>query len=211
MDGAAADFPGNLLRSGPESVRLWRPARMLSSFADLLPHGGRALDLACGSGRNAAFLALRGADALGVDLLPDALRQARTLARASGLRAVRTARRRVGQVAFRRADLTDARVVARLLPPGRWQAITCFRYLDRALLPRIAGALAPGGVLFYQTFLEAQARLGRKPRRPAFLLKPGELRRAFASLEIIHYEEGPDERGDHHASLVARAAGPERR
>jgi len=140
---------------------------------------------------------------LGVDRLPDALRQARRLARAAHVPS--------GRLSLRRVDLTDAAAVARILPEGGLRVILCFRYLDRALLPRIAAALAPGGWLLYETFLEAQARAGRKPSRPAFLLKPGELRTAFAGLEVVHWVEGEDARGDHTAALVARRPGEKRR
>lgn len=169
-----------------------------------LPRTGEAIDLACGSGREAAFLALHRSRVVGVDILADALAQARTLARAAGVPPRR--------LSFRRADLTDPRTTGVLLRPGRFRVITCFRYLDRALLPVIADALAAGGWVVYQTFLEAQARAGRKPVRPTYLLRPGELREAFESrdgTDIIYYAEGPDERGDHVASLVARMAGPE--
>lgn len=196
------------LSAGRETSRLWEPAALLRACSDRLPRTGRALDLACGSGRDATFLALRGLEVLGVDLLPDALRQARALARRATAPSARDPVRR-GRASFRRVDLTDDRAVGRLLRPGRFDVVTCFRYLDRRLLPHLSGALAPGGWLIYQTFLEAQARAGRKPRRPAFLLQPGELRRAFPGLEVLQFTEGPDDRGDHLASLVARA--PRRR
>jgi hypothetical protein len=47
-------------------------------------------------------------------------------------------------------------------------------YLWRALFPALKGAVAPGGLLIYETFAQAHAVLGR-PRRPEFLLRPGEL------------------------------------
>ena len=64
-------------------------------------------------------------------------------------------------------------------------------------------ALASGGYLVYETFLEQQAMEGRKPNRPQHLLKPGELRRAF-DLDVIWYHEGRDEEGDWMESLVGR-------
>ena len=202
LDGSPRQFPQRLRRRGPAPNQAWRPSPLLQEFLDRLPRDGTALDLACGSGREAVYLALQGRRVLGVDILPDALRQARLLAREAGV-----AR---GRLSLRRVDLADPAGVARLLRPRRFRVILCFRYLDRALLPRIAEALAPGGVLVYQTFLEAQARAGRAPRRPAFLLRPDELRQAFRELEILLSSEGPDERGDHLASLVARASRPGR-
>lgn len=202
LDGSPRGLPRNLLRPGLEVNRVWEPAPLLREFISRLPRTGEAIDLACGSGREAAFLALHRPRVLGVDILTDALVQARTLARAGGVPA--------GRLTLRRTDLTDAHAVSALLRPRRFRVICGFRYLDRTLLPVIARALAPGGWVLYQTFLEAQARAGRKPTRPAFLLKPGELRGAFENvggIEIVHYAEGPDERGDHLASLVARTAG----
>lgn len=188
------------LQSGAEPNRAWEPAALLRAFLPRLPRQGPAIDLACGSGRETVALALHGPPVLGVDILPDALRQARRLARAAAVPA--------GRIRLRCGDLEDDAATARWLPDGRFRIVLCFRYLHRPLLPAIARALSPGGWLFYQTFLEAQARAGRRPSRPAFLLRPGELRAAFAGagLEIVHYGEGPDRRGDQLASLVARSA-----
>jgi SAM-dependent methyltransferase len=196
LDGSLDRLPRRRMRSGRAPNRTWEPAPLLREFLHLLPRDGEAVDLACGSGREAVYLALHGRRVLGVDRLPDALLQARVLARESALPR--------GRLSLRRVDLTDSAATARLLRPRRFRVILCFRYLDRALLPLIAASLAPGGVLVYQTFLEAQARAGRRPSRAAFLLKPGEIRRTFSGLEMLHCTEGPDARGDHLASLVAR-------
>jgi hypothetical protein len=81
-------------------------------------------------------------------------------------------------------------------------------YLDRVLVPRLVDALSPGGVLLFETFLEAQLAAGH-PRNPTFVLAPGELLRLTAGLQVIAYDEGPVERDGttvHLASLAARAA-----
>jgi hypothetical protein len=57
------------------------------------------------------------------------------------------------------------------------------------LLPAIARALAPGGVLIYETFARGNERFGR-PRNPDFLLRPGELLEAFAGLTVVAFEQG---------------------
>jgi SAM-dependent methyltransferase/rhodanese-related sulfurtransferase len=193
---------------------LWEPAPFLEEVEPLLPVGGRAIDLACGSGRNAVYLGLQrlhrssareiqphsrgGADdmVLGVDILPDAIEQARRLRRAAGCPA-RTVR-------FRCADLTDDATVGSILRPQRYSVVMCFRYLDRALLPHIGTALAPGGMVVYETFLVKQREVHGKPSNPAFLLEPGELRQAFGDLEILRYREGEDATGNFTASLLAR-------
>jgi SAM-dependent methyltransferase len=194
---------GGADETGPSRGRLWEPAEFLAEVEPLLPCRGHAIDLACGAGRNAVYLALRGAvDRLperavrGVDVLPDALEQARRLRRASGCPSAR--------VRFHCADLTAPRTVRSLLRPGRFSIAICFRYLDRALLRSIASALASGGMLVYETFLVKQREVHGKPANPAFLLEPGELRGAFPGLEVLRYREGEDATGSFTASLLAR-------
>jgi SAM-dependent methyltransferase len=188
-----------LLESGPSRGHLWEPAPFLKEVEPLLPERGTAIDLACGSGRNAVYLALAGGSnsrvVLGVDILPDAIAQARRLRLASGCSAT--------DVRFRCADLTDPKTLRSLLPPRRHAIVICFRYLDRDLLPRLAETLAPGGVLVYETFLVQQREVHGKPRNPAHLLNPDELREAFAMLEIVRYREGEDASGSFTASLLA--------
>jgi hypothetical protein len=60
------------------------------------------------------------------------------------------------------------------LPGRRFDAVVVTHYLWRALFPALKAAVAPGGLLIYETFAQAHAALGR-PRRPEFLLRPGEL------------------------------------
>jgi hypothetical protein len=70
-----------------------------------------------------------------------------------------------------------------------YDAIVVTNYLYRPLLPAIALALAPDGILIYETFACGNERLGR-PRSPDFLLRPGELLEAFATLTVIAFEQG---------------------
>jgi hypothetical protein len=57
------------------------------------------------------------------------------------------------------------------------------------LFHRIAAAVAPGGLLLYETFAAGHEALGR-PRRPEFLLQAGELLTAFTGLQVLGFEEG---------------------
>ena len=70
-----------------------------------------------------------------------------------------------------------------------YDVVVVVHYLHRALFPALIAALAPGGVLVYETFTVAQAARGR-PTNPAFLLEPGELPRLVAPLEIRAAREG---------------------
>ena len=72
---------------------------------------------------------------------------------------------------------------------GGYDAIVVTNYLHRPLFPAIADALAPGGLLLYETFAQGNERLG-KPSNPDFLLAPGELLAAFAALTPIAFEQG---------------------
>jgi hypothetical protein len=75
--------------------------------------------------------------------------------------------------------------------PGRFAGIVVTNYLHRPLLPQLAAALAPNGVLVYETFALGNEAFG-KPSNPAFLLQPGELLAfaAGAGLRVIAYEDG---------------------
>jgi len=164
------------VETGPPSrIRLWEPARVVEmvveKYAALLP-GKRALDLACGTGRNAVYLALAGFEVTVIDRLPDALERTRDLAARYGV-TVRTLQR----------DLEKPGAIDDLTA----NLIIVVRYLERSLFPAIETALAPRGILAYETFTEAQKALGH-PRNPRFLLRPGELRFAFPRLQILQHQ-----------------------
>lgn len=151
------------------------------------PPGKRALDVACGTGRNTVYLAQQGFTVLGVDWLPDALTRAQDLAQRSAVH-ITTAQRNLEEADALQGIAADFIVVV--------------RYLDRNLLPRLCDALSPGGTLVYETFTIAQKATGH-PRNPLYLLQPNELRQAFAHLHIQHYAEGLHD-GAHTAQLIAR-------
>jgi SAM-dependent methyltransferase len=70
-----------------------------------------------------------------------------------------------------------------------YDGIVVTNYLHRPLLPAIEQALAPGGILVYETFGLGTERFGR-PQNPDFLLRPGELLQAFGKLTVIAFEQG---------------------
>lgn len=171
-DARAADTRTREDRSEAGAARtvLWQPAPALVRYEARLPRQGRALEIACGSGRNAAWLAARGLATWGVDILPDALARARALARG-------TLDLDPGAAMFPRAPLAFACADAtRPLPfaPRAFDLVTGFRYLDRALFFRVAEWVAPGGFLTWETF-SSRAPEDSHPRRSAFRLAPGEL------------------------------------
>ncbi|MFC1823389.1 methyltransferase domain-containing protein [Thermodesulfobacteriota bacterium] len=156
-----------------------KPARLLvdhiSLFEDISPNGP-ALDLACGDGHNGIFLALQGLEVILCDKSQRALERSRELAEQNHISVERW-----------QVDLEQEGVSP--LPPDFFAAIIVFRYLHRALIPDIKLALKKKGVLIYETFTTAQAKLG-KPKNPDFLLKTGELLSWFQDWEVLHHFEG---------------------
>lgn len=151
-------------------AHLAAPSPWVTRFAALVRPGGTALDLACGGGRHARFLAGRGHPVVAVDRDPQALAG---LSGAPGVTAVR-------------ADLEGGPWPF----PGRaFDAIVVTNYLHRPLFAAIRDALAEGGTLVYETFMRGHERYG-KPANPAFLLEAGELLAAFGALTVIAFEQG---------------------
>jgi tellurite methyltransferase len=145
--------------------------------------------VACGSGRDAAYLAVRGFEVEAIDVLPDALSRAEDLARRSGV-SIRT----------RVQDLEREPV----LPRDRYHLLVVFRFLQRSLFPALRDAIRPGGYVVYETFHELNARTGRKPRSPDHLLSDGELARAFEGFDVLIQREAQERDGRFFSSLLAR-------
>ena len=164
------------------------PAAWLVMNRALLPPSGRALDVACGQGRNAFWLAQQGFDTTALDRDPAAVAALEARVRQDGL-----------PLTARAVDLESGAVD---LGEAVYDVVVVVHYLHRALFPALIAALAPGGVLVYETFTIAQAARGR-PTNPAFLLEPGELPRLVAPLEILVEREG-DFDGRMVSSVVAR-------
>jgi rhodanese-related sulfurtransferase len=99
-------------------------------------------------------------------------------------------------------DLEDPEHGPADLGTEAFDLILVFRYLHRPLFDPLLRALAPGGLLLYETFTRAQASRGH-PRNPDFLLEPGELPARLASLEILRSREGEFE-GTMAASVAGR-------
>ena len=119
----------------------------------LPPAAAQVLDVACGHGRHVRWLADAGHHVTAID------RDAALLEPLQGSAATLVA---------------DLEAGPWPLPGRRFDAVVVTNYLWRALFPAIKEAVGPGGLLIYETFAQAHAALGR-PRRPEFLLRPGEL------------------------------------
>jgi len=165
----AASTPDDRSEAGPARAVAWRPASALPRCATLLPLRGRALDVACGAGRDVAWLAARGLDTIGLDVLPDALARARLLVHAAEELAEESPMRPRARTAFVCADAAVAP-----FRDGGFDLVTGFRYLERTLFTRALFWLRPGGHILWQTF-STRTAADRHPRRASFRLAPGEL------------------------------------
>jgi SAM-dependent methyltransferase len=167
-------------------------AAWLTSHEALLPRRGAALDVACGRGRNALWLAERSFVVRAIDRDAAAIAALNDESRARGL-----------PISAEVCDLESGECE---LGVNHFDVIVVTHYLHRPLFPHLVAALRPAGMLVYETFTTAQAERG-KPSNPAFLLQPGELRGLVNGLEIVVEREGDfDDRFV--ASLIARRPAP---
>jgi tellurite methyltransferase len=165
----------------------FRPNLLLTENRHLLT-GGRALDVACGFGANALYLASLGYWVDAVDVSGVGLAQAQA-----------EARRRDLQINLVQADLARWRV-----PPARYDVIVVFYYLDPALMAGLAAGLRPGGLLF-QANRNVRFLAVRPGFDPAYLVELDGLRRSVrdAGLEVLYHADGtPVE--PHVSQLIAR-------
>ena len=136
-------------------------------WAGLVPAGATVLDLATGSGRNAQFFAGRGHKVTAVDIDLSRLPETDTVERLQ-------------------ADLENGSPWP--LSGRRFGAAVVTKYLHRPLMADLLGAIEPGGILLYETFMEGNERFGR-PSRPEHLLKDGELLELVrGKFSVIAYE-----------------------
>jgi tellurite methyltransferase len=154
---------------------------------------GLALDVAGGAGRHAIWLASRGWKVKIVDISEVALQ----LARENAARALGSARAEES-ITVEACDLNAVHDLGNKV----YDLVLVFRFLNRELFPALIRALKPGGTVIYSTYTIAQLNFAKGPRDARFLLQRDELRQAFASFEILHYEERFEDKGV--AELVAR-------
>lgn len=146
---------------------------------------GPVLDVACGSGRHTKLFVERGHAVTAVDRDTS----------------------RLGEIAAHpRVSVIEADLEKDVDPwrpaPAAFGTVVVTNYLWRPLLPALVAALAPGGMLLYETFAEGNERFG-KPSNPDFLLVPDELKNAVAGkMDVLAYEHG--EVSAPHPSVIQR-------
>lgn len=191
VKGVRESTGAKITRQAADDPHGVRPADWLVRHRPLYAPG-RALDLACGRGQNAVYLAREGFSVEAWDRDVESLEGLRSTTDALGLSAITT----------RLVDLEQAPEI----PSASFDLITVFYYLQRDLAPQIARALKPGGVLVYETFLiDNHTRLNH-PRRREFCLNHNELLSLFGELRVLAYREGAldPQKGPFTAALVAQ-------
>lgn len=144
---------------------------VLSAYDYLLPAQGQAIELACGIGGNALFLAKRGLKTRAWDWSAVAVRRLNQIAREEGL-----------NLRAEMHDLDDVDL------PQDFDVIVVTRFLERGLCASLAKALLPGGLLYFQTFVrDKDPAIG--PRNPDYLLGQNELLKLFPGLVLRAYCE----------------------
>jgi len=151
---------------------LAEPSRWVRRWTHLVAPGGAVLDVASGAGRHARWFASHGHPVTAIDRDAEAL----------------SAMSDQPRIATLAADIEDAPWP--LPPEAKFAAVIVTNYLHRPLFPRLLDALAPAGVLIYETFAQGNETVG-KPSRPAFLLAPGELLEVVRGrLRVIAFQDG---------------------
>lgn len=148
----------------------------VTRWAQLVPHDGAVLDLACGHGRHTRYFLDNNFTVVGVDISQAAIE--------SIAKSLSPAQRDKAELIV--ADIEND---AWPLAGRQFSAIVVTNYLWRPLLPTLVQSLAPGGMLIYETFAVGNETVG-KPSRPDFLLQHGELLQVCASLRVVAYEDG---------------------
>ena len=163
--------------TGEEFILGTQPSRFLAenlTFITSLCPGRKALDIACGEGRNSIFLARHGFAVTGLDISEEGLTKGARRAADEAL-----------AIEFRCVDLEVYEFTE------SWDLVINFNFLLRDLIPKMVAALNTGGVIVFDTLLDSPS--ASVPHKKEYLLQPGELSRIFQGFagEILRYEERP--------------------
>ena len=179
-----------------------------------------ALDLACGTGRNAIWLAQNGWKVTAVDSSPTAIETLLRRAANLGIQATRSPAALVAPGFSRAAFTRDPHsksiptaekltaTVANLennefqIAPAAWDLILICYYLQRDLFEPAKQGVAPNGIIL------AIAHISEANEQPTrHRLNPGELETYFTGWDILHHYEGRPNDPSHRrsvAEIVAR-------
>ena len=177
----ATDFQRGAAATG---ARLWQPNELLLDALPTLPKG-RSLDLGCGGGRDAVYMASEGWNVHAVDRLPDGIERGSDLAMhylaADQQRMIRWEGADVLKPSFR--------------PDRVYDLVAMFFFFDRDLVKRAIKWLAPGGTILIEAFTTIRQEQTGKPTSPARAVRPGEMAELLSPLQIVALEEAERSNG----------------
>ena len=147
-------------------------SEVLEQNQHLLPRRGKALEIACGLGANALFLAEQGLEVDAWDISPVAIKKLDQYCSSHNI-LINT------QVCDVNTHTIDAEY---------YDVIVVSYFLERKLAPELIRALRPGGLLFYQTHIRDKVD-DEGPANEDFLLARNELLNLFSDLTTLVYRE----------------------
>ncbi len=154
-----------------DSYNRKNPVTLVADWLAQIPMG-RALDVACGAGRNAIFLAQAGYRVDAIDISPEGLYLARQEAVSLGL-----------DINWIEHDLDQPCPLV-----TNYDLILVMWFVNLELVTRLCDCLAPGGYLLCEEHLITDEDV-IGPKNPSYRVAPGALRNAVSGLEVLHYEE----------------------
>lgn len=165
-----------------------KPSDLLAKWIDYAVPG-KALDLACGTGRNSFFLAEKGFEVTAIDISPTAIEMAKKQALEKGL-----------IISWIVSDLDKYKI------SGEFSIIISFFYVNKEIVPDIIKALKKGGILVFESHM-APPYPSAEEHHGRFRFKQGELQQLFKGLKVLQYEERPvEEEGGRHSYLATLVA-----
>lgn len=168
-------------------------ASAAASSSDAPPQRRTALDLACGSGRDAIFLSERGWRVTAVDYLPQLLERCAELSRLCDVEPPTLLHWDIEQM-HREQPLHER------FGAASFDLIHVSRYLHRPLYESLRKMVRPGGFIVYSTFMRGCEELG-KPRRAQFILEINELKEIFGPAHGFFVYEYAEKRLDDYRPL----------
>lgn len=177
-------------RYAEDSYQKGNPVTLLENWINKIPVG-KALDIACGAGRNAIFMAQAGFDVDAMDISSEGLAKARDKAENESLK-----------IHWIEHDFDQAYNFE-----TDYDLIVVLWYVNLRLIRQLCDCLAPGGYLLCEEHLQTEEEV-IGPSNARFRVAPGELRNTVSKLDILMYEESiaTNESGERVASarVVAR-------
>lgn len=171
-------FP-QLLEIGKQSKTLWKPSPVVAELVESVNSGEiklvtennrpAVLDIGCGGGRDAIYLAKQRMNVIAIDNESRVLKRSKALAKMSG-----------ANVKFKCCDIKKADC----LPEQSFELILMVRFLNRDCFDYIKQRLNSGGLIVVQTFVSGVSEF-ESPKNPNFILNKGELAEVFADFDII--------------------------